>query len=265
MKNEAKGQRTWFPSAVALSRRRLHTQDRISNMPNAPRTVKDVPAQEFVIALAQYFRSTGKVRLASAITRLPVRGEKGDWERWTRPPRRGDARRRRACDLDGLTRNVFIRALRSPRCDSARIAVACGRASASPIVAYVLGFAGQDRVFRGRWRGRAPCTDRRGSRSPTASVYLVVMSVFLASDARSVPSSRSRAPNTLHPRVGSMLPETFLPFLCVFPGMDVVSCPLVPPPASIVPAMNERASDHPSPRHASPSIRRWRSPPGSTS
>ena len=31
-------------------------------MPNAPRTVKDVPAQEFVIALAQYFRSTGKVR-----------------------------------------------------------------------------------------------------------------------------------------------------------------------------------------------------------
>jgi len=29
---------------------------------NAPRTVKDVPAQEFVIALAQYFRSTGKVR-----------------------------------------------------------------------------------------------------------------------------------------------------------------------------------------------------------
>lgn len=32
-------------------------------MPNAPRTVKDVPAQEFVIALAQYFRSTGKVRV----------------------------------------------------------------------------------------------------------------------------------------------------------------------------------------------------------
>ena len=31
-------------------------------MPNAPRTVKDVPAQEFVVALAQYFRSTGKVR-----------------------------------------------------------------------------------------------------------------------------------------------------------------------------------------------------------
>ena len=29
---------------------------------NAPRTVKDVPAQEFVVALAQYFRSTGKVR-----------------------------------------------------------------------------------------------------------------------------------------------------------------------------------------------------------
>ena len=27
-------------------------------MPNAPRTVKDVPAQEFVVALAQYFRST---------------------------------------------------------------------------------------------------------------------------------------------------------------------------------------------------------------
>ncbi|CEF99682.1 Ribosomal protein S19e [Ostreococcus tauri] len=28
---------------------------------NAPRTVKDVPAQEFVVALAQYFRSTGKI------------------------------------------------------------------------------------------------------------------------------------------------------------------------------------------------------------
>jgi|AntAceMinimDraft_5_1070358.scaffolds.fasta_scaffold01504_9 hypothetical protein len=27
-------------------------------MVNAPRTVKDVPAQEFVVALAQYFRST---------------------------------------------------------------------------------------------------------------------------------------------------------------------------------------------------------------
>ena len=32
-------------------------------MPNAPRTVKDVPAQEFVIALAQYFRSTGKMEV----------------------------------------------------------------------------------------------------------------------------------------------------------------------------------------------------------
>ena len=31
-------------------------------MVNAPRTVKDVPAQEFVISLAQYFRSSGKVR-----------------------------------------------------------------------------------------------------------------------------------------------------------------------------------------------------------
>jgi hypothetical protein len=33
---------------------------------NAPRTVKDVPAQEFVVALAQYFRSTGKVRRMNA-------------------------------------------------------------------------------------------------------------------------------------------------------------------------------------------------------
>jgi hypothetical protein len=38
-------------------------------MPSAPRTVKDVPAQEFVIALAQYFRSTGKV--STAIFRHP--------------------------------------------------------------------------------------------------------------------------------------------------------------------------------------------------
>ncbi len=32
------------------------------NMVNAPRTVKDTPANEFVISLAQYFRSSGKVR-----------------------------------------------------------------------------------------------------------------------------------------------------------------------------------------------------------
>ena len=31
-------------------------------MVNAPRTVKDAPANEFVISLAQYFRSSGKVR-----------------------------------------------------------------------------------------------------------------------------------------------------------------------------------------------------------
>ena len=38
-------------------------------MPSAPCTVKDVPAQEFVIALAQNFRSTGKV--STAIFRHP--------------------------------------------------------------------------------------------------------------------------------------------------------------------------------------------------
>lgn len=42
---------------------------RARTMPSAPRTVKDVPAQEFVIALAQYFRSTGKV--STAIFRHP--------------------------------------------------------------------------------------------------------------------------------------------------------------------------------------------------
>ena len=35
---------------------------------NAPRTVKDVPAQEFVIALAQYFRSTGSVRFRCVLS-----------------------------------------------------------------------------------------------------------------------------------------------------------------------------------------------------
>ena len=34
-------------------------------MVNAPRTVKDTPANEFVISLAQYFRSSGKVRRRS--------------------------------------------------------------------------------------------------------------------------------------------------------------------------------------------------------
>ena len=42
-------------------------------MPSAPRTVKDVPAQEFVIALAQYFRSTGKVVPPSSPPAMPER------------------------------------------------------------------------------------------------------------------------------------------------------------------------------------------------
>lgn len=49
---------------------------------NAPRTVKDVPAQEFVVALAQYFRSTGKVR----VCRVRIEGEiaEGERARWRR-------------------------------------------------------------------------------------------------------------------------------------------------------------------------------------
>jgi hypothetical protein len=53
-------------------------------MPNAPRTVKDVPAQEFVVALAQYFRST--VRLVTG--GVGRRGKKKlessgrEWMRW---------------------------------------------------------------------------------------------------------------------------------------------------------------------------------------
>ena len=45
------------------SRHYYNTPIYLSNiMVNAPRTVKDTPANEFVISLAQYFRSSGKVR-----------------------------------------------------------------------------------------------------------------------------------------------------------------------------------------------------------
>jgi len=58
----------------------------VTMAPTVPHTVKDVPAQEFVIALAQYFRSTGKVRYA--IRWMPFRGKE--------TPTRGDARERPA-------------------------------------------------------------------------------------------------------------------------------------------------------------------------
>ena len=49
-----------------LSRHYYNTPIYLSNiMVNAPRTVKDTPANEFVISLAQYFRSSGKVRRRS--------------------------------------------------------------------------------------------------------------------------------------------------------------------------------------------------------
>ena len=71
------GQRPGSLPLRSLSRRRLHTQVALATCRTLP-AVKDVPAQEFVIALAQYFRSTGKVRLASAITRLPVKISRGE-------------------------------------------------------------------------------------------------------------------------------------------------------------------------------------------
>ena len=108
-------------------------------MPNAPRTVKDVPAQEFVIALAQYFRSTGKVRLASAITRVPV-----------------DFSGRKATGSAGLDRRAnstgrFAVSLseRRSRRDAIRV-VASSRAVALPRSHHRVFFrvCGQDRVFR---------------------------------------------------------------------------------------------------------------------
>ncbi|MDA9080055.1 hypothetical protein N9M16_01315 [Candidatus Dependentiae bacterium] len=105
------------------------------------------------------------------------------------------------------------------------------------------------------------CTDRRGPHSLTADVQDVVESVVPAMDARSVPSSGSRAPNTRHLRVGSMPPETFLP-VCVFPVLRDASRP----PSAL--------TDHHRITNASLTIRpsfppvitnRWRSPPGSTS
>jgi small subunit ribosomal protein S19e len=64
-------------------------------------------------------------------------------------------------------------------------------------------------------------------------------------DARSVPSSGSRAPNTRHLRVGSMPPETFLP-VCVFPGRDA-SRPLGSHETQHHRVTNERIADHLSP------------------
>jgi hypothetical protein len=67
---------------------------------NAPRTVKDVPAQEFVVALAQYFRSTGKVRV-----RLTTRREMRDARDRPRRGCRGRAKPSRA-------RRTFARVMR---------------------------------------------------------------------------------------------------------------------------------------------------------
>ena len=149
---------SYQPDPVALFRRRLHTQDRISNMPNAPRTVKDVPAQEFVIALAQYFRSTGKVRLASTIHLHGFpwisRGERRLGARdSTAAMRRREAMTRvrtRPVDSPCLYPSVAVVAMRfgSPH----RLVRSRSRA---PIIAYFLGFAGRT-VFSARsWRGCA--------------------------------------------------------------------------------------------------------------
>ena len=55
-----------FVSKRLSSRHYYNTPIYLSNiMVNAPRTVKDTPANEFVISLAQYFRSSGKVRRRS--------------------------------------------------------------------------------------------------------------------------------------------------------------------------------------------------------
>lgn len=52
-----------FSKTSHSSRHYYTTPIYLSNiMVNAPRTVKDTPANEFVISLAQYFRSSGKVR-----------------------------------------------------------------------------------------------------------------------------------------------------------------------------------------------------------
>lgn len=55
-----------FSKTSHSSRHYYTTPIYLSNiMVNAPRTVKDTPANEFVISLAQYFRSSGKVRRRS--------------------------------------------------------------------------------------------------------------------------------------------------------------------------------------------------------
>ena len=146
---EAKYLTSYQPDPVALFRRRLHTQDRISNMPNAPRTVKDVPAQEFVIALAQYFRSTGKVRLASAITRVPVdfSGRKATGSAGL--DRRDEATRGDDARANSTGRFAVSLSERRSRRDAIRVA-ASSRAVALPRSHHRVFFrvCGQDRVFR---------------------------------------------------------------------------------------------------------------------
>jgi len=100
----------------------------------APRTVKDVPSQEFVVALAQYFRSTGKVRVQDT--------RNGKLRAWLRtretgaPGGCGEGRSERAafgalagvrmrprgrCDVEGVVSDAGIRSARRSRpCEPAR-------------------------------------------------------------------------------------------------------------------------------------------------
>lgn len=120
-------------------------------MPNAPRTVKDVPAQEFVIALAQYFRSTGKVRLASAIH---LHGFPCDfsWRKATGSAgldRRDEATRGDDARANSTSRFAVSLSERRSRRDAIRVA-ASSRAVALPRSHHRVFFrvCGQDRVFR---------------------------------------------------------------------------------------------------------------------
>ena len=87
------------PSFRAADERKMATK-------NAPRTVKDVPAQEFVIALAQYFRSTGKVREES--NARDARASRRDRATTRARERRGDGRSN-ATTSAMKNANVFVR------------------------------------------------------------------------------------------------------------------------------------------------------------
>lgn len=157
---------------------------------NAPRTVKDVPAQEFVVALAQYFRSTGKVRVVACASRArsPVVSARVGV---------GREHRSRSCERLSRSRMICMRmnTFMSSSHPSSFAVRGCSKRAHVFTHAAVLGLAIRDAGSIG-FNVVRRSTSR--ARFETENVLrLVVIHAFTASTARDVPHGRTRAVDVL--------------------------------------------------------------------